>query len=146
MADFNTSVQPVEGSSQPVAPVQGNTSVAQGLQSFTGLAGGLAESLFGPRAQQMQAKIQKQNENTAVASFYQQQLKVAQAVDQGAISSKEARMRMRANFYSAAANFQGDPQELATAQASIISNAGLGKVVDTGTEQEIAQREFIKKA
>jgi hypothetical protein len=86
--------------------------------------------------QNKQAVDQQNNLNNAVSSFSQKQLKLADAVEQGAMSSQEARMRMRKNYTDEISNNPSLTKILAQTQADIINTAGLGKIVAEGTEQE----------
>lgn len=74
--------------------------------------------------------------NKVVSGFAQEQLKLAEAVDQGILSSKEARMRARANFSSVAADNPNILGELQKAHAAILETAGLGKIIADGTPEE----------
>jgi hypothetical protein len=94
-----------------------------------------------------QRKIEAQQAlDSAVADFATTQLKLADAVDQGAMSSQEARMRMRKNYTEAIANNPALAGELAKAQKDIVKNTGFGKIVEEGTDQEQIQLAAEKEA
>lgn len=84
--------------------------------------------------------------NSAVSEFATNQLKLADAVDQGVMGSQEARMRMRKNYTEAIANNPALAGELAKAQKDIVKNTGFGKIVEEGTEQEQIQVAAEKEA
>lgn len=93
-----------------------------------------------------QERIQTEATNAAVSSFADKQLMVADAVDQGKITSQEARMRMRKNFTEAIADNPALVGELSKLQKDLISTSGLGKVAAEGTDEEQAFRAMEKKA
>lgn len=145
MADFSTNVGGApQASVTPVQPVVDQSSLIQ-MNSL----GNIGAKLLSVGAQVIQNKQmvdQQNNLNNAVSSFSQQQLKLADAVEQGAMSSQEARMRMRKNYTDAISNSPGLTKVLAQTQADIINTAGLGKIVAEGTQQEKANFALQKEA
>jgi hypothetical protein len=107
-------------------------------------AAGAALNLFSqlmPTGQQLQQRRDAENERIkagVLQNFQQEQLALAEAVDMGTISSKEARMRMRANYSQAISNHELLADDLHTAHSNILGTSGLGKVAAEGTEQEKA--------
>ena len=135
MADFST---PVSGASQggftPATPVADRSS-AVALEAFGNIGAKLLS--VGAEVVQNKQKVDQQNNlNNVVTSFSQKQLSLADAVEQGAMSSQEARMRMRKNYTEEISNNPSLTKVLAQTQADIINTAGLGKIVAEGTEQE----------
>lgn len=135
MAQFTNDVQPVQSPMQPTGGVV-DSSAANALGSSSNILANLGEGLFGTKAIAARKAIEKGNENSFVASYEQQALKIADAVDQGLMGKDEARMRMRANYSKALSNFHGDPDDLAAAHARIVNTTGLGKVIETGNRKE----------
>lgn len=137
MADFNTGIQPLAGSAtQPLRPTTPAPSGASiGLNVFNDLVSSVAPQLIRNQQARMAAEQQAMKDQ-AVSSFAQMQLKLADAVDMGDISSQEARMRMRKNYTEAVANSPALVSDLAQVQKQLVSTSGLGKVVADGTEKE----------
>lgn len=85
-------------------------------------------------------------DQTLLSDLSQQQLKLADAVDQGTISSDEARMRQRANI----TKFLGDNPRLAgdafSLQKTIVGTQGLGAVVGEGTVKEQNEARMVAAA
>lgn len=138
MADF--SIANIEGPSAspvtPVEPVQKSSGVS--ALGLVGSAFDLGERLYTANKKRKAAGV--------IAAFEATQLKLADAVDLGAISSKEARLKMRANYASFVANNPTLVSEFAASQKNIITTTGLGKIVAEGTPAEQAQAEINKKA
>lgn len=146
MADFSTSNIGGGAASavQPQQPVVDRSST-QALNAFGDIASSLAK--VGAQFYNTSRQVESQKAlNNAVSAFTQQQLKLADAVDQGVMSSQEARMRMRANYTSAISNNPGLTGILADTQKDILNTSGLGKVVAEGTEQEKIQLAVQKEA
>ena len=135
MAEFSTPVSaPPQGGITPAAPVADQSSLIA-LNALGNLGSKLLS--VGAEVVQNKQKVDQQNNlNNVVSSFSQKQLKLADAVEQGAMSSQEARMRMRKNYTDEIANNPSLTKILAQTQGDIINTAGLGKVVAEGTEQE----------
>src|SRR5690554_821289 len=98
MADFSEaqiqqqSLAPLSGGGSNPTPVQSPSAAGAALNLFASLV---------PTAQQTAQRRQAEQERArtgAISQFQQQQLALAEAVDTGALSSQEARMRMRANY------------------------------------------------
>ena len=135
MADFSTPISgPPQGSVTPAQPVTDNSSLIA-INSIANIGSKLL-SAGATVIQNKQAVDQQNNLNNVVTSFSQKQLKLADAVEQGAMSSQEARMRMRKNYTDEISNNPSLTKILASTQADIINTAGLGKIVAEGTEQE----------
>lgn len=135
MADFTTNVGGAPQSAPtPAQPVTDNSSLI-GLNAIANIGSKILSA--GINVIQKKQEVDQQNNlNNAVSAFSQKQLKLADAVEQGAMSSQEARMRMRKNYTDEISNNPGLTKILAETQASIINTAGLGKIVAEGTEQE----------
>lgn len=135
MADFSTNVGGAPQSAPtPAQPVTDNSSLV-GLNALANIGSKLLT--VGANVAQNKMKVDQENQlNAVVTSFSQRQLKLADAVEQGAMSSQEARMRMRKNYTDEIANNPSLTKLLAQTQADIINTAGLGKIVAEGTEQE----------
>lgn len=135
MADFTT---PVSGASQggftPAQPVVDKSALI-GINAI-GDIGAKLLSVGATVIQNKQKIEQETRKNEVVTSFSQKQLSLADAVEQGAMSSQEARMRMRKNYSEEISNNPSLTKLLAQTQADIINTAGLGKIVAEGTEQE----------
>lgn len=135
MADFSTPISgPPQGSVTPAQPVTDNSSLIA-INSLANIGSKLLSA--GATVIQNKQKVDQENNlNNVVTSFSQKQLKLADAVEQGAMSSQEARMRMRKNYTDEISNNPSLTKILASTQADIINTAGLGKIVAEGTEQE----------
>jgi hypothetical protein len=135
LADFSTPVSaPQGGGIQPVQPVTDKSSLI-GINAIGDIGAKLLSA--GATVIQNKQKVDQENRmNAVVTSFSQKQLNLADAVEQGAMSSQEARMRMRKNYTDEIANNPSLTKLLAQTQADIINTAGLGKIVAEGTEQE----------
>lgn len=81
-----------------------------------------------------------------VQDFTSQQLKLADAVDQGKLSSQRARMLMRKNFVTYQANNPLSSEDLFKVQKDIMSTSGLGQVAKEGTEAEQMQKQSERDA
>lgn len=145
MADFTVNTPQANPSSQPVAPVAGNTEFAQGVSDVGRLLSDVGPAI----AQQSELAYKTGVKNAAsvkVADFTQQQLKVAQAVDQGKMSSAEAQTRLRSNFYQAIGNNPTLVDQLTEAHKTIVGTDTLGKNVADGTPQEQLDRKLKGEA
>lgn len=146
MVDFT--LAQIQGPQTGALSGGGRQPVQQPQPSAAGAALGLFSQLL-PTGQQLQARAQqRQAEEKAgvVEQFSQQQLELAEAVDTGALSSQEARMRMRANFSAALSNNPMLMDDITAAQKAIIGTSGLGKVAEEGTEAEQRQFRIINEA
>lgn len=145
MADFNVNAGEVNPSVNPVSPVAGDTSLAENLGSASRLLGAVA-SPFMQTAQQNYKLQVKDTASLKVAQFTQQQLKVAQAVDQGKISSAEAQLRARQNYYQAIGNNPTIVDQLTEAHKQILGTDALGKNIAEGTPEEQMERKLKGEA
>lgn len=141
MADFSlaqiggpsgSSVQPKQGVQEPSA-VEAASSLFSGIvQSFANSQPSLSERRYEAEAERQQ-KL-----SVAGSRFATQQLQIADAVDQGGLSSQEARMRMRANYASAISNNPELTDEITKIHKDLIGTKGLGAVAAEGTQKEQA--------
>lgn len=84
--------------------------------------------------------------NANLSSFAAKQLEIADAVSRGDLDSATGRARMRMNFSETLAEGTVPYKDLSLAQTGIMSTAGLGKVVATGTQEEQEQVILDKSA
>lgn len=84
--------------------------------------------------------------NANLSSFAAKQLEIADAVSRGDLDSATGRARMRMNFSETLAEGTVPYKDLSLAQTGIMSTAGLGKVVATGTQEEQEQILLDKSA
>lgn len=145
MADFNVNTPEVNPSSQPVAPVAGDTAFADAAGSASRLFSSIAPAITEKSNLAYKQGI-KDSTSIKVADFTQQQLKVAQAVDQGKMSSAEAQTRLRSNFYQAIGNNPTIVDQLTEAHKTIIGTDTLGKNVADGTPAEQLERKLKGEA
>lgn len=120
-----------------------DTSGVQRLQTVSNVLGGvrsLAPGFRASRAASRKAQAEAATQTT-VGSFLQQQLTVADAVEQGTITSQEGRSRLRANLSTALSNNPALTEDIRVAHSSIVTAAGGAKVVAEGTEEE---KQFLK--
>lgn len=136
MADFSTQVQEVAGSpsARPVQPAA-SPSIAPTVELASKVGGSLIGAFLKADADQKDVDRQKAT-NSNLELFSQQQLKLANAVDTGQMTSAEARMRQRANYTAAIANNPSLIGQFADIQKSLTTTAGLAKNVADGTEAE----------
>lgn len=133
MAEFtNTDIGPIQGNTAIDQPVVDRSSAIM-VQANTGLLKGVGDLVGGIMGQIKQGQLDK-----AVGDFAQSQLAIANAVDQGQISSQEGRLRMRKNFNEAISNNPAMFDTLSKAHKGIVTTSGLGKVVEEGTKAEQA--------
>lgn len=152
-ADFTASyVGGPQGS--PIQPQQAvvDDSLAVGLSSFANILNSGSSALMDYTKQAQanakeQAALQLQaTQDQAVANFSQEQLKLADAVEMGDLSSSEARMRMRANLTRYIADNPAIAVDLGKAHTSVVKTSGLGQSVYEGTEAEKQQSALEAKA
>lgn len=146
MADFSQaqiqqqSLAPLSGGGSNPVPVQSPSAAGAALNLFASLA---------PTAQQINQRRQAEQEQArsgAISRFQQEQLALAEAVDTGALSSQEARMRMRANYTRAISDNPLLVDDYTQAHQSIVTTAGLGKVAAEGTEEEQRWNRVLQSA
>ncbi|AUG88529.1 putative hemagglutinin protein [Pseudomonas phage TC6] len=135
MAEFNTGIQPLAGSATTPMPPVVDRSSSVTLDAFSDIAQTVVPGLLKTQVARQKAELE-QMKNQALSNFAQTQLKLADAVDMGDISSQEARMRMRKNYTEAVANSPALVGDFAELQKQLVSTSGLGKVVADGTDKE----------
>lgn len=145
MADFNVNTPQVNPSAQPVAPVAGDSTFASAAGDASRLLSSVGPAVA-ETAQRAYATGVKNAVSVKVADFTQQQLKVAQAVDQGKMSSAEAQTRLRSNFYQAIGQNPTIVDQLTEAHKTIVGTDTLGKNVADGTPQEQLDRKLKGEA
>lgn len=153
MADFTTSYVggPQSSAITPQEPVTDNSNLV-GLELLGNIASGVGNfaSDFADRKREENkqaalAAIQANNDQ-AISSFAQGQLRLAEATETGDISSTEARSRMRANLTRAIADNPALAVDLGKAHTALVKTTGLGQAVYEGTEQEKQQSNLETKA
>ena len=139
MADFSTtqaggpigsSVTPKELSASQV----GATAIG-GLTDLARMAGDAFSNAAKLEAKDKEAKDALAG-NTILAKFTEEQLKLVDAYELGGITQAEARGRLRANLTKAGANNPALQEDLLNTHSKLMATAGLGKVIDEGTESE----------
>ena len=152
MAEFTFDVGGPQGSAiQPLAPVRGADNSS--LYSFAGdLVEGIGAFAAKGNADRMdvakeQAKLDlKAQQDSTVAAFLEDQIRLVDSTEMGDISSAEARMRMRDNLTRALANNPGLAIDLGKAHTQLIKTTGLGQAVYEGTTAEKQQVSLETKA
>lgn len=142
MANFDLArIQQGGGSAvTPNKPVQDDSASA-----IINLASNAVEGLGNLFAAQNKATLQAAEDKVSSA-FAQEQTNLAQAVESGAISSTEARTRMRKNYISYISNNPGMTDTITQLHKKVVDDSGLGKVIMEGTQQEQLQEDMFKKA
>lgn len=136
MARFDeTGISPIQGGETIKSPVQGVPTTSSNSYAGLGAATKGIENLAKIGFNYFKKEGEKEN-LSIVNDFAQSQLKIADAVEQGLISSTEGRTRMRSNFQRYSANSPALLEEFSKVQGNIVSTAGLGKVVAEGTKEE----------
>ena len=97
-------------------------------------------------ATKIQASRKAKSGLTAIDRFSEQQVLLADAVDQGKLTSGQARSKARQNFIKAQADNPGLGQELIDVHGKILREAGLGKVIQTGTDEEQLRTKLTEEA
>ncbi len=137
MADFSLAqIGETSGGASPQPAVERPNPITAAV-SF---ASGVGESIFGAMAD-TQEKEQQEMANKAVTRFSEQQMLIAELVDQGKMSSQEGRMRMRRNLIKAGGDNPNLSGAFTDAHKAVIGTAGMGKVAAEGTEEE---QQFFK--
>jgi hypothetical protein len=145
MADFSTDVQPVIA--QPMEPIRPTTinPAAVGLNNVGSILGsivpGVRENMMYQRELAMHNRVQ-----SVQADYSQHLLQIADAVDQGKMSSVQAKMQSRSLFYQYAGNYPNMTSELLQTHKDVMSDAGLGSDISQGTEAEQLQRSMRQNA
>lgn len=136
MAEFNTGISETTGAQfRPESPTVQPSAVGPTLDIVSKVGNTIAGALLGQ--QQQSAEVARQTAiNSNLEMFSQAQLKLADAVDTGGMSSAEARMRQRKNYTAAIANNPGLIAQFTEIQKGLTTTAGLSKNVAEGTEAE----------
>lgn len=132
MAEFDKDLGGVPAYVQPVRPY---TRVGSGFSYLAKTAAPFAGGLF-KAAGDIKKDNAEKDAKGAMAEYADQATLLADAVDTGAMSSQEARMRLRTNFQTAIANNPHLIDDYTKVHKSIIGTAGLGKVIEEGTDEE----------
>lgn len=128
MADFSkTDLTPIPVEATP-KPGASSTSAIVGLDGLVSTVGNLASNLF--------KSFNEGKADGVVSNFSTEQLKIANAVAQGSISSSEGKSRMRANYSRYIGENPSLLKDITDSHKAIVSTAGLGKIVDGGTDAE----------
>lgn len=143
MADFSTSQAggPIGSSVTPkdVSASQAGATALGGLSNIVRVAGDAFSTAAKLEAKEKEAS-DKLAGNTLVGGFVASQNKLVDAYESGAISQAEARTRMRANLTKAISNNPALQEDFLNTHSKLMATAGLGKVVDEGTEAEQNRR------
>lgn len=126
----------VDFSPQTLSPIQNNVPAEQGVGGVTPAAIPIARDLFNAAANEFK-KRRENKTNDFLASFSKQQLKIADAVDQGLISARAAKSHLRANFVSAISSAPGLQKEILGLHQNLVNTSGLGKITQEGTPEEV---------
>jgi hypothetical protein len=140
MADFGVYLPEREGSASPLSPV---TPVSDA--SLWQSAGSMLENI-GKSANLAQKAAQEEMGNRVLADFAREQLRIAEAVEMGDMSSMQARTRLRTNLDRAIANNPGLQGEFTKSQTAVLKSTGLGQAVFEGTATEKQQQSLEDKA
>lgn len=140
MADFGIYLPEREGSAAPLSPVTPATDA-----SLWQSAGNILESI-GKTANLAKKAAQEEMGNRVLASFAQEQLRIAEAVEMGDMSSMQARTRLRTNLSRAIANNPALQEDLTKSQTAVLKTTGLGQAVFEGTATEKQQQSLEDKA
>lgn len=141
MAEFGmTQVEGMGQTHAPLAPVVNEAPVvaAQGLM---GLASTGASIFSGYQEHKATAK-----KNTALNAYEQEQLKIADAVEQGKLTQQAAATRWRKNHQQFIASNPELGDEFRDLSAKLGSDTLLGGIVTTGTKAEQAQQKNVEAA
>jgi hypothetical protein len=145
MADFSTDVQPIVA--QPMEPIRPTTinPAAMGLNSMGSILGsivpGVRENMMYQRELAMRNRIQG-----VQADYSQHLLQIADAVDQGKMSSVQAKMQSRSLFYQYVGNYPNMTSELLQTHKDVMADAGLGSDISQGTQAEQLQNQMRQSA
>jgi len=101
------------------------------LGAVADVFGGVKDVLIEDKKSKDEAKTKK-----ILTDFRNKQLLIAQAVEQGKYSSSVGRSMARKNFIEFSNNYEGISNEIFKEHKNILGTAGLGKVIDTGTDAE----------
>lgn len=135
MADFQSGVQqivPAEMGSG-VRPV--DTTAASGIQAFGNIASAIGGTALNAYQGEQQVQ-QTQQHNTALASFSEQLLQVADAQQQGSIKADAALRKFRLLTAQMIANNPSMQNDIFKTYGNIVSQAGLGQNVAKAYQQQ----------
>lgn len=142
MADFNVQAPGVPNQASLPPPVV-DTSTADALQSFGSIAGTVFSGIAGAAAKG--AKEQKQQASDRILSGFEQNLLLtADLHDQGVYNQDTARRKARVQLAKTLANNPGLRDDINQIFGKVMETAGLGKNIDTGTEEEQQIRQVAK--
>jgi polyhydroxyalkanoate synthesis regulator phasin len=145
VADFSTSVQPVVA--QPMQPIRPTTinPAAMGIEGIGGILGSIAPGMYQTAMFNRELAI-KNSIQSVQADYSQHLLQIADAVDQGKMSSVQAKMNARSLFYQYTGNYPNMTSELLQTHKDVMADAGLGSDISQGTEAEQLQRKMRSDA
>lgn len=128
-----------------VAPTQSHTQVREGVVQEPVALRGLANVFSG--VGDFLDKKRESKQEAFLTDFSNQQLAVIQALDQGVpgMSSRFARTKLRNNLMGALETHPGLREELLKTNSSLLGQAGMGDIVNSGTKEEI-RMERIRSA
>lgn len=141
-ANFGDTI--IEGSIAPTvavqAPVQDDSGavLAQALQPSAKAIGAIAGSIFEGGIASKKA--------TVLSELNNKWTDYADAVDQGAMTQSEARMRIRRDFRETTANDPTLYEDVNKLHATFITASGMGHIIDQGTVEQQAQDDVTKAA
>ena len=105
--------------------------------------------VLGQAAEYGQRKVDNQaaaTNSTVLDKFTEEQVLLADAVEQGAMTPAAARTAARANYLRYAANNPGSSPELLERNSKVLNQAGLGKVITTGTAEDQAREAVVSES
>jgi hypothetical protein len=125
----------------PVEPANTSSGIGEGLALLGQFIAGTQQGM----QQRQAAKVEEQN-NRLSGMYATELTKIADAVDQGTISSAEGRSRARSAFKTF---LRDNPQSfdvLADTQKQFLSVSGMGQIISDGSEQEQQRIQFENSA
>lgn len=134
MADFNSSVAPVQTAAPLIAP-QADLSTAQGINNVSGLLGDIGSTVLGATQQGQQLAIAKAQANIN-GQFQSNLLRLGDLVDQGAISSQAARIQARQELASQLTNHPLLQEQTNKIYSQSLSDKGMAANLVDGTQAE----------
>lgn len=131
MADFSqTQIQEIPLDVRPHEGVS-DKSGAIALQGIANAISGIGSIVSNQRANK-----QKQIQQGVLNQYQQELLTLANGVEQGTISSREAKTRSRAIFSQYSSDYPSLSGDISKIHKETMATPGLGQVIDKGTEQE----------
>lgn len=116
---------------------KGGVEEPSALAALTPIVGAIAQRVMAP----------EETAKTPLSQFSTEQLAVADAVAQGAMTPSEGQARMRATVGKYIANNPNiEPKEFFDLQSNIVGTSGLGRVVTTGNKEFQEKEEALKQA